>query len=108
MPKHKPPPSDDNPSSAKLRKSCSPANQSSSLTVHFDWTDWLTYLEDTDGTEDQMREYIETVWTIVMVFFDLEMDVRSDPEPCGQNLDLAAALKAAVLELEDTQQLEEV
>ena len=74
----------------------------------FNWEDWIPYLEEMELTEAQQRQFIETFWQIVVIFVDLGWEIGPDPEICGQNLDLAAALKAAVLQSEDHQQKEEV
>lgn len=77
-------------------------------TVQFNWQDWLPYIEDTSLTEDQKREMIETLWSIVRSFVDLGWEVTETPqETSGQVLDLKAALTAAVLNSKD-QQKEEV
>lgn len=71
--------------------------------VHFDWQDWLPYVAHADSSEAEKRELIETLWTIVISFVDLGWEVSEDSaiggdkESCGQNIDLTAALRAAVL-----------
>mmetsp|Transcript_23905 Transcript_23905/g.43460 ORF Transcript_23905/g.43460 Transcript_23905/m.43460 type:complete len:91 (-) Transcript_23905:1631-1903(-) len=76
--------------------------------VQFDWQDWLPYMEDTDLTDAQKREMIETLWSIVLAFVDLGWDVTDSPkETCGQVLDLQAALEAAVLNSTHTEQEQE-
>lgn len=104
MPEHKPPPSNLKPPPQVEHSALSPKLPT---TVGFDWQDWVSYLDEMDGTEDQMREYVEIVWTIVMAFIDLGYEVKSNPKPCGQNLDLTAALRAAVVKLKEQKQLEE-
>ena len=76
--------------------------------VQFNWQDWLPYLADTDLTDDQKQEMIETLWSIVLAFVDLDWDVTDAPkETCGQVLDLKAALTAAVLYSTHTKQEQE-
>lgn len=63
--------------------------------LRFDWRDWLPYLEDEDIPEDQKRELIERLWSIVVCFVDLGWSVSSDPLPSGEEFDLKAVLEAA-------------
>jgi hypothetical protein len=65
--------------------------------ITFDWRDWLPYLEDTDATDEEKRELIETLWGIVLAFVDLGFDINPTQETCGQIFDLKAVLEAAVL-----------
>ena len=74
----------------------------------FNREDWIPYLEEIELTEAQQRQFIGTFWQIVSIFVDLGWEIDVEPENCGQNLDLTAALKAAVLQSEDHQQKEEV
>ena len=63
-----------------------------------DWQEWLPYIEDNKLTDNQKRELIETLWTIVIAFVDLGWDISNAPkETGGQVLDLKAALEAAVV-----------
>ncbi len=73
-------------------------------TIHFDWQEWLPYVENSDLTDAQKQEMIETLWSIVLTFVDLGWDVCPTPqETSGQVPDLRAALAAAVVYSEDTQ-----
>ncbi len=84
-----------------------PPNQTAP-SLHLDWKDWLPYIDRSDLTDDQKREMIETLWSIVMAFIDLGWDVTGAPkETSGQVIDLRAALTAAVLNSEE-QEKEEV
>lgn len=52
-----------------------------------DWEEFAHHLEDSDLSDDQKREFIETLWSIVIAFVDLGFDVQSDgddPSACGQ------------------------
>lgn len=62
----------------------------------FDWREWQPHLESSDLSEDQQRQLIETLWSIVIAFVDLGWDIDTE-ETCGQNLDLTALLNAAVV-----------
>lgn len=46
---------------------------------------------------------IETVWSIAMAFVDLGWDVDTSENTSGQSFDLTAALRAAVLNSEESQ-----
>ena len=74
--------------------------------LRFDWQDWLPYLEDSDLPDDKKREFIETLWGIVVSFVDLGFDLNPTQEICGEVFDLKAVLDAAVLSSAETQQAE--
>ncbi|MEM7429333.1 MAG: hypothetical protein AAF441_24890 [Pseudomonadota bacterium] len=84
------------------------ADPSSRPKLIFNWEDWIPYLEEMELTEAQQRQFIETYWLIVSIFVDLRWEIVSEAENCEQNLDLTAALMAAVLQSQDHQQTEEV
>lgn len=84
-----------------------PTTSKGKPTLQLIWQDWIPFVEDSDLTDDQKREMIETLWSIVMAFVDLDWEVSADrQETSGQILDLKAALEAAVLNSQ--QQTEEV
>ena len=70
--------------------------------VQFDWEDWREYLEDSDISDDQKRELIETLWAIVTGFVDLGFGLNPTQQICGEVIDLKAVLEAAVLSSDDT------
>ena len=80
--------------------------------LQFDWTEWLPYLAESDATDAQKRALIEQVWRIVCAFAELGWDVKGSDqiaasdasETSGQVTDLAAVLRAAVLQSEDPEQ----
>ena len=76
-----------------------PTNKRPSIRLNLD--DWLPYLEDSDATEAEKIELIETLWNIAMAFVDLGWDLDSGEETSGQSLDLTAVLRAAVLNSKD-------
>lgn len=78
-----------------------PSPPQSSRTLRFDWQDWLPYLEDSNASDEQKRELVEALWSIVIGFVDLGWDIKSAPETCGEAFDLAAVLSAAMVSLED-------
>ncbi len=69
--------------------------------IRLNLDDWLPYLEDSDATEAEKIELIETLWNIAMAFVDLGWDLDSGEETSGQSLDLTAVLRAAVLNSKD-------
>lgn len=72
--------------------------------LQFDWEEWLPMVACSDLTDDQKKEMIETLWSIVLAFVDLGWEIVTDPqETGGQVLDLRAALEAAVLNSTDTE-----
>lgn len=58
------------------------------LTIDYDL--YATYLEDSDLTEKQKREFIDTLWNIIVGFVDLGFGVHPLQQACDQNLDIAA------------------
>lgn len=75
----------------------------------FDWREWLPYLVECEGTEEQKRELIQNLWTIIQSFVDFgwEIVARGAKESCGQDIDLAAVLAAAVVQSEEQQKKKE-
>jgi len=69
--------------------------------IRFDWRDWEQYLADSDLPDDKKREFIETLWTIVMGFVDLGFGLNPTQEICGEVIDLKAVLETAVLNSDD-------
>lgn len=56
-----------------------------SLTL--DWEAYAPLLNDPSISEDQKRELIETLWSIVLSFVDLGFDVHPVQQVCGQGDD---------------------
>lgn len=71
--------------------------------VAIDWEQCLRLLEDSDMTDAQKREFIETVWSIVTAFVDLGFDLHPVQQACGQDpgneapttIDVVALLQAS-------------
>ncbi len=58
------------------------------------------YLTDSDLSEDQKREFLETLWSIIVAFVDLGFGVhplQQASEACGQNSDLPSSAKDDVV-----------
>jgi hypothetical protein len=75
--------------------------------LHLNWQDWLPYLAECDGSDEDKRQFIEIMWSIGLSFVELGWDVDFFEEVSGQRFDLCAALRAAVIESEEDQELEE-
>lgn len=59
-------------------------NEKSRPTLTVDWETYAHHLEDSTMSDDEKREFIETLWSIVVSFIDMGFDVRSPDEACGQ------------------------
>lgn len=64
---------------------------------------WLHYLEQVDAPMEQKIELIDTLWSIVNGFADFGWNISFSPESCGEDLDLYAALSAAVVRSDQTE-----
>ena len=53
-----------------------------SLTI--DWQAYAAMLEESDWSDAQKRELIETLWSIVVAFVDLGFGVHPAQQACGQ------------------------
>lgn len=67
-----------------------PTDNSSSFdgsppTLAIDWELYGAYLEESDLDEDQKREFIEALWSIVVSFVDLGFGIDPTQQVCGQN-----------------------
>ena len=74
----------------------------SPIAIRFDMEDWLPYLKDSNLTDDQKREFLESLWAIVMSCVDLGFHLNPAQEICGEVIDLKAVLEAAVLNSAET------
>ncbi|GAB5449605.1 hypothetical protein [Gymnodinialimonas sp.] len=94
------PPSCSDASGAPTTLSPNPTSAASRPSLHLDWEAWLPYLDDPTATEDEKRQLIETLWSIVIAFVDLQWNIVAEPAPktSGQVLHLTTALNAAVLD----------
>lgn len=61
-----------------------PEKQKAMPTLTVDWEAYGHYLDESDLTDEEKREFIETIWAIVVGFVDLGFAVRSPEESCGQ------------------------
>lgn len=79
------------------------------LPVHplaFDWAIYAHHLKESDLSESQKRQLIETLWTIATIFADIGFGTHpvqqaSGQDACGEQADLAALIADDVLCLGD-------
>lgn len=67
------------------KNSDEPENLKATPTLTVDWEAYALYLEGSDLSDDEKREFIETIWTIVVGFVDLGFTVKSPEAPCGKD-----------------------
>lgn len=58
-----------------------------SLTI--DWDAYLPFFEDEDISEDDKRQMIEALWSIMVSFVDLSFGVHPVQQACGKDISLA-------------------
>jgi hypothetical protein len=66
-------------------------------TLTIDWGLYASYLEESDLDDDQKREFIETLWSIVVSFVDLGFGIDPTQQVCGQNSNDGIFLPADVI-----------
>ncbi|MCG3267148.1 hypothetical protein [Yoonia sp. I 8.24] len=71
-----------------------------SLTI--DWDAYLPFFEDEDISDEDKRELIEALWSIVINFVDLGFDVHPLQQACGKDISLAEVPIRDVLNLDNT------
>jgi hypothetical protein len=54
------------------------------LAIQFDARAFAHFLDESDLTEAQKLEYIETIWTIVLQFIDMGFGIHPLQQACGQ------------------------
>ena len=57
----------------------------SSAPLTLDFAAYAPYLEDTDMSEQQKREFLETLWSIIIGFVDLGFGVHPIQQACGKD-----------------------
>lgn len=60
-------------------------------TLTVDWEAYVPLLEGSKLSEEDKREFIETLWSIVVGFVDLGFSVETPPRSCGQDADADAS-----------------
>ena len=73
-----------------------------SLTI--DWQAYAAMLEESDWSDEQKRELVETLWSIVVAFVDLGFGVHPAQQACGQASAEAEFAMRDMLCLPDTAQ----
>lgn len=66
-------------------------------TLTIDWDLYGEYLQDSDLTEDEQREFIQTLWNIVVAFIDLGFSIHPMQQACEQNDELSSLIAQTVL-----------
>jgi len=83
MPDNKPP---------KLNPAGSDLSGSSRQALTLDVSAYEHYLENADLSEDQKREFLEALWSLIVGFFDLGFKIhplqQATSEGCGQNSEI--------------------
>lgn len=78
--------------------------------VTIDWRLYAEHLDDSDLTDDQKREFIETLWSIVLGFIDLGYNIHPlqqvDAQPanhdaCDQNDEIRSIIASGMVNLEE-------
>jgi hypothetical protein len=71
-----------------------------SLTI--DWDAYLPFFEDEDISEDDKRQMIEALWSIMVSFVDLGFGVHPVQQACGKDISLAELPACDVVNLGHT------
>jgi len=67
-----------------------------------DWDAYLPFFEDEDISDEDKRELIEALWSIMVSFVDLGFGVHPVQQACGQEVSLAEMPAVDVLNLPNT------
>ncbi|MEP1613477.1 MAG: hypothetical protein ABJL72_16345 [Roseobacter sp.] len=66
-------------------------------TLTIDWDAYLPFFDDEDISEEDKKELIEALWSIVVSFVDLGFGVHPVQQACGKDVSLAELPMADVL-----------
>jgi hypothetical protein len=69
--------------------------------LEVDWELYGQYLEASDLSEADKREFIETLWSIVVSFVDLGFGLHPTQQTCGETIYLTALLGGDVVGSQD-------
>lgn len=61
-----------------------PGSESQFTALSFDYEEYAPYLEDSDLTEEQKREFLETLWNIMVSFVDLGFGIHPVQQAGGE------------------------
>lgn len=62
------------------------ASKDSKLTVQFDHSDYMQYLDGMDVTDEQAKEMLMALWNIMVQFVDFGFDVNTGAERNSQSV----------------------
>lgn len=65
--------------------------------LFIDWDLYGQYLEDSDMSDDQKREFLETLWSIMVSFVDLGFGLHPTQQACEQKIDFSQPQESDVL-----------
>jgi hypothetical protein len=86
-----------------------PTPQNAHSQLRCDWQGWLDHVQHVDASDEEKCKLIEIVWSIMVTFVDLSWDgtpqkQTATQKTCGKPLELAAALRSAVLKSKDKEE----
>lgn len=67
----------------------------------FDWEEFGYHLEDSDLSDEQKQDFIETLFGIMLSFVDLGYGLHPVQQACEQNRETAPSLPADLLFLDN-------
>ena len=67
--------------------------------LQVDWEVYAQMLEASDWSDARKREFIETMWSLVMTFVDLGYGIHPIQQACGESNSLDEIIKADMLSL---------
>lgn len=88
------------PAMTEIPPDFNPETAPPKLTI--DWDAYLPFFEDEDIPEEQKRELIEALWSIMVSFVDLGFGIHPAQQVCGKDVSLPEPMRPDVLDLEDT------
>lgn len=65
--------------------------------LSIDWEEFAHHLEDSDLSDEQKREFIETLYEIMLSFVDLGFGIHPVQQACEQNRETTLRLPADLL-----------
>ena len=67
--------------------------------LQVDWEVYAQMLEASDWSDARKREFIETIWSLVMTFVDLGYGIHPIQQACGESNSLDEIIEADMLSL---------
>lgn len=67
--------------------------------LQVDWEVYAQMLEASDWSDARKREFIETMWSLVMTFVDLGYGIHPIQQACGESNSLDEIIKVDMLSL---------